>query len=52
MSELFESIMNGFKEIGELTGNTELAESAEFYLEHGADADEIKEDEKKNLITV
>lgn len=47
MSELFESIMNGFKEIGELTDNTELVAAAEFYLQHGAHADEIEEAEEE-----
>lgn len=47
MSELFESIMNGFKEIGELTGNTELIESAGFYLEHGAPADTVAKSEEE-----
>lgn len=47
MSELFESIMNGFKEIGQLTGNTELIESAEFYLEHEAPADTVEKSEEE-----
>ena len=47
MSEVFESIMNGFKEIGELTGNTELVAAAEFYLQYGAHADEIEGTEEE-----
>ena len=51
MSELFESIMQGFKEIGELTHNEDVIDAAQYYLENGADT-ETTDKESNELITV
>lgn len=52
MSELFVSIMEGLKEVGEMTGNAEAAATAQYYLENGVDDTDTIDEKADELITV